>query len=68
MKNNGKRPSLEEFVREAAPANTILRKITLDHEHVRELANILRKERMSRTALMPTPDHVAEDVKRRWRL
>lgn len=68
MKNNGKRPSLEEFVTEAAPANTILRKITLDHGHVHELASILRKERMSRTALMPTPDHVAEDVKRRWRL
>ena len=68
MKNHGKRPSLEEFVAEAAPANTILRKITLDHGQVHELANILRKERMSRTALMPTPDHVAEDVKRRWRL
>ena len=68
MKNDGKRPSLEEFVTEAAPATTILRKITLDHEHVHDLANILRKERMSRTALMPTPDHVADDVKRRWRL
>jgi hypothetical protein len=68
MENDGKRPSLEEFVTEAAPANTILRKITLSHEHVHELADILRKERMSRTALMPTPDHVAEDVKRRWRL
>jgi len=68
MKNDGIRPSLEEFVMEAAPANTILRKITLDHEHVHDLANILRKERMSRTALMPTPDHVADDVKRRWRL
>lgn len=68
MLNAGKRPSLEEFVMEAAPAHTILRKITLDHEHVHDLANILRKERMSRTALMPTPDHVAADVKRRWRL
>jgi len=68
MKNNGRRPSLNEFVTEAAPAHTILRKITLDHEQVHDLAGILRKERMSRTALMPTPDHVAEDVKRRWRL
>ncbi|HTO66852.1 MAG TPA: FRG domain-containing protein [Bradyrhizobium sp.] len=68
MKHDGKRPSLEEFVTEAAPENTILRKITLDHEHVHDLANILRKERMSRTALMPTPDHVVDDVKRRWRL
>ena len=68
MKNNGKRPSLDEFVTEAAPANTILRKVTLGHEQVHDLAGILRKERMSRTALMPTPDHVAEDVKRRWRL
>jgi hypothetical protein len=68
MKNGGKRPSFEDFVKEATPATTILRKITLDHKHVHDLANILRKERMSRTALMPTPDHVAEDVKRRWRL
>lgn len=66
MKNGGRRPSLEEFVMEAAPAHTILRKVTLGHEHVRDLAVILRKERMSKTALMPTPDHVVYDVKRRW--
>ena len=68
MQNGGKRPSLEEIVREAAPTRTILRKITLDYGDVHDLAEILRKERMSRTALMPTPDHVADDIKRRWRL
>lgn len=68
MQSGGKRPSLESFVTESACTNIILRKITLDHSHVHDLSEILRKERMSRTALMPTADHVADDIKRRWRL
>jgi len=68
MQNGGIRPALEDFVIEAAPAFPILRKITLGHEHVHDLASILFRERIGRTSLMPTLDSVTADVKRRWRL
>lgn len=66
IKSDGKRPSLEEFVVEAKPSVLVLRKILLPHEHLADLVDILRRENISRSALMPTMDNVAEDVRRRW--
>jgi hypothetical protein len=66
MKSGGRRPGLEDFVTEANPAETILRKLVLAHEHAPDLIEILRRENISRSALMPTMDNVAEDVRRRW--
>jgi hypothetical protein len=68
MQKAGKRPSLESFVNDANPILPVLRKISLGHDHVRDLASILFRERISRTALMPTLDSVTADVKRRWRI
>jgi len=66
MKKGGKRPSLEGFVAEAKPASTVLRQISLSHEHAADLIEILRKENVSRSALMPTTDNVARDVLTMW--
>jgi hypothetical protein len=66
MKSGGKRPGLEEFVSEANPPARVLRKLVLAHEHWADLVQILRRENISRSALMPTMDNVAEDVRRRW--
>jgi hypothetical protein len=66
IKSGGKRPSLEEFVSEANPSVQVLRKLVLAHEHSADLLEILRRENISRSALMPTMDNVAEDVRRRW--
>src|SRR5262249_6095890 len=66
MQNGGDRPSLDKFVQESNVTVPVLRKITLSHEHVGEVANILRRERVSRAAFMPTLDNVASDVHRRW--
>lgn len=68
MQNGGARPALEDFVIESNPASTILRRITLGHEHIHDLSSILYRERINRTFLMPTLDSVAADVKRRWRI
>jgi hypothetical protein len=66
MQNGGERPALDKFVRESNVSVPVLRKITLSHEHVREVANILRAEGVSRAAFMPTLDNVSSDVQRRW--
>jgi hypothetical protein len=66
MKSGGKRPSLEKFVSEANPSVTVLRKLALAHEHSAELIEILRRENISRSALMPTMDNVAEDIRTKW--
>lgn len=66
MKSGGRRPNLEEFVSEANPPVTVLRKLVLAHEHLAELIEILRRENISRSALMPTMDNVAEDVRTKW--
>ena len=66
MKSGGKRPGLEEFVAEAKPATGVLRKLVLAHEQSADLILILRREKISRSALMPTMDNVAEDVRRKW--
>ena len=66
MQNGGLRPSLDAFVRESKIAMPVLRKVTLPHEHVRDVADILRRERVSRASFMPTLDNVASDVRRRW--
>jgi hypothetical protein len=66
MKSGGKRPSLEEFVSEANPPVTVLRKLVLAHEHSADLIDILHRENISRSALMPTMDNVAEDIRTKW--
>lgn len=66
MKTGGKRPALETFVRESSPATSVLRKIALSHQHAADLVAILRRERVSRSALMPTMDNVAKDVLAKW--
>jgi hypothetical protein len=66
MRNNGKRPGLEDIVAQSNAVDTVLRKITLPHDHVPELAGILRRENVSRSALMPTMDNIAVDVSRGW--
>ncbi len=66
MKFGGKRPDLEEFVFEANPSTRVLRKLVLAQEHSADLIEILRRENISRSALMPTMDNVAEDVRRKW--
>lgn len=66
MLSGGRRPSLEEFVAEARPELAVLRRLTLSHEHVPELVDILRREGVSRSTLMPTMDNVARDVCKRW--
>jgi hypothetical protein len=66
MQNGGNRPSVEEFVAQSQPPQTVLRKLLLSHEHIPELAEILEREQMSRSALMPTMDNIAADVRKRW--
>lgn len=66
MKTCGKRPGIEEFVSEAKPASTVLRKLRLPHEQLADLIEILRREKISRSALMPTMDNVAQDVRTKW--
>ncbi|UFS78133.1 FRG domain-containing protein [Tardiphaga sp. 37S4] len=68
MLNAGARPSLDEFVRESNVGLPILRKVTLSHEHVSGVADILRRERINRASFMPTLDNVSSDVERRWLL
>ena len=69
MQNAGLRPSLETFVEQAYQGHggpVVLRKLKLGHEHALELAGILRRENISRSTLMPSPDNVAKDVCKRW--
>lgn len=66
MRHEGKRPGLEDVVAGSNAVETVLRKITLPHDHVPELTEILRRENVSRSALMPTMDNIAIDVCRRW--
>jgi hypothetical protein len=68
MSHAGLRHSIEGFVAETKPKETVLRKLVLSYEHVADLARILDQEQVSRSALMPTMDNVAEDVRRRWLL
>jgi FRG domain len=66
MQNGGARPSLQEFLAKSQPNHAVLRKLLLSHEHVPQLAEILERERMSRSALMPTMDNIGADVRKRW--
>jgi hypothetical protein len=66
MEHNRVRPSLETFVSQANLPKAVLRKLILGHEHSAELAEILRRENISRSTLMPTPDNVAKDVCKNW--
>jgi hypothetical protein len=66
MQNAGARPPLEKFVSEAEPPNTVLRKLLLSQKCVPELAELLRRELVSRSSFMPTLDNVAADVRHHW--
>jgi hypothetical protein len=66
MKSGGTRPSIDAFVSEANPETTVLRKLRLAHEHSGDLIEILRRENISRSALMPTMDNVAHDIRTKW--
>jgi hypothetical protein len=66
MQNSGVRPSVDEFVIQSNTSNIVLRKLILSQRHVADLAEILNRERISRSALMPTMDNVATDVRRLW--
>lgn len=68
MANGGTRPPLERIIEASGSTATLLRKIVLPRTQVRELASILRKEGVVRSALMPSKDNVAADVTRRWLL
>jgi hypothetical protein len=62
MQTSGVRPSIETFVAQANPPEVVLRKLLLAHEHTAALLQILRRENISRSALMPTRDNVAKEV------
>ena len=66
MQHDGRRPSIEEFVVQSKPTSIVLRKLLLPHDQVGPLAEMLRKEQVSRSAFMPTLDNVASDVRRHW--
>jgi len=66
MQKGGQRPSLEQLIAEFEVGGTCLRKIILPRDQVSELAEILEREQVSRSRLMPTLDNVAADVQRRW--
>jgi len=66
MQNGGSRPSVEELVAQSNSSEVVLRKLLLSHDQVADLAEILRREQMSRSALMPTMDNIAADIRRRW--
>jgi hypothetical protein len=66
MQSGGNRISVDEIVVASKPAAPVLRKVVLPHESVADLARILDREKMSRSALLPTTDNVAADVRRRW--
>ncbi len=66
MQNGGQRPSLEQLLAGSDVATTVLRKMILPREQVTELSQILEREQVSRSRLMPTLDNAASDVRRRW--
>ena len=66
LKSGGRRPDLEGFVAEARPQVLVLRKLLLAHEHAADLIEVLRRERVSRSTLMPTMDNVAQDIRTKW--
>lgn len=66
MAKSGQRPSLEIAIPEANPQQPVLRKIVLAKRHISDLAEILHRERIFRSALMPSLDNIADDVRRRW--
>jgi len=66
MKNGGVRPTLEAFVQQSNTEDVILRKLILSHKHVPDLTELLNRERISRSAFMPTRDNIAGDVRRFW--
>lgn len=66
MQNGGVRPGVEDMVAQSEATEPVLRKLLLSHDHVADLANILARERVSRSAFMPTMDNIAADVAKRW--
>jgi hypothetical protein len=66
MQNNGERPALEDIVRKSKPEKIVLRKIRLPYKYVPDLAEMLEREQVSRSGLMPTLDNIGADVCKRW--
>lgn len=66
MAHGGQRPSLETVISQAKSEQVVLRKLDLAAEHVTELAEILQRERIFRSVLMPSLDNVANDVISRY--
>lgn len=66
MQNDGARPSVDDFIAKSNPPQAVLRKLLLPCDHVPDLVQILEREQMSRSALMPTMDNIAADVRKRW--
>lgn len=67
MQKDGARPALEDFVAQASPAETVLIKLVMSHDYVPDLREILHRERVFRSTLMPTLDNIAKDVRDNWR-
>lgn len=72
LRRDGRWPSMIDVLSahmSTGPARTTnqrpLRRITLRHPGIRELAQILFRERITRCHLMPTLDNVAQEVMRR---
>ena len=65
MQNNGRRPSVEGFVAESKSVLSLsLGSSFFPKSMFMSLADILRREEVSRSRLMPTMDNVAADVRR----
>ena len=66
MRHNGRRPDLASFIAETETQERVLRKISLSRAEVPTLVELLRRDRVTRSGLMPTLDNVGLDVRRRW--
>jgi FRG domain len=66
MTSGGRRPHLQEFIAGADPRVTVLRKLVLSHNHSSDLKEIVRRENISRSTLMPSRDNIAKEVCTAW--
>lgn len=66
MSHNGMRPALEVAISQANPKEPVLRKVVLQKAFVADLAEILFRERIFKSMLMPSLENVAHDVELRW--
>ena len=66
MRREGRRPGLQEFLDEAAPDAVVLRRIVLPAAHAPSVAELLRREQVTISRLMPSLENVADDVLTTW--